>query len=150
MGYYVNIEEANFRLPHEKLKEAHEALIALDITHHDEKRGGSWSGGKQTEKWFSWMPMDYATSLESAQQILEKLGFEIELDDEGNLMITNYDSKRGQEELFLSALAPFVNEGSYINWIGEDHQRWQNYFDGKKMIVKDGYVIYAEVQHEEA
>jgi len=37
------------------------------------------------------------------------------------------------EEMF-TALAPFVEEGSYIEAVGEDMSHWRWYFDGKTVV----------------
>ena len=142
MGYYIHMREQDFFLPVDKLEEAHAAMIALDKTHDDQKHGGSWQEGKKVDRWFSWMPTNYASTLATAQAILEELGFDVQLDEMGNIISLHYDSKIGQEELFLKAIAPFVREGSYINWVGEDGAHWQHYFDGTKLIEKHGQVIY--------
>lgn len=149
MGYYVRTQEQNFLLPQRKLKDAHAAMVALDTTHHSEKRGGSWSNGEQQERWFSWMPIDYAVTCETAEAILTELGFEIQHDVDGSIIGLEYDNKIGQESLFLQAIAPFVEKGSYINWIGEDGALWQYFFDGQKMVELEAKITYTTTTEEE-
>lgn len=125
MGYYVTITEADFLLPADKLDEA--LAVWRELNTHDElKRGGSSSG----EKWFSWMNM---CEFKSAEEILENLGFNFEHPPEEGIRILGYDSKMGQEGLFLEAVAPLVKPGSYIKWRGEDGELWRQDFDGKIM-----------------
>jgi len=120
MGYYVEITEADYTIPTANIEAAFEALKALNHSVPDsEKRGGSWSGGKQTAAWFSWMSEKYDEECADLGAILEELGFEF-LQTEAGLSILGYDSKTGQEDLFLKALEPFALPGSYINWRGED------------------------------
>lgn len=149
MGYYIRMEDACWRLPFSKLKDAYDAMIALDQTHDHLKRGGSYGSEGRTEKWFSWMPADYATSMETVGEILQALGFELETNDAGDIVVCNYDNKTGQEELFLSAVAPFVLKDSYINWSGEEGSKWQLFFDGEKMITKNGITTYTNNNEEE-
>jgi hypothetical protein len=49
---------------------------------------------------------------------------------DGSLSLVHYDSKVGQEDLFLEAIAPFATPGSYIEWKGEDGFRWRDEVDG--------------------
>lgn len=130
MGYYVSLEEADFVIPGDKLDEAMRRF--RELNKHDKlKRGGSSTG----EKWFSWMNnVDWENS--NARNIIENLGFYItESRDDGSISLSGYDSKTGQEELFLAVLAPLVRDGSFIVWRGEDGEVWRN-------VVVNGYLLY--------
>ena len=77
-------------------------------------------------KWFSWMPANYPAVCKDFLSILKELGFEYDLDDSGNLGLVHYDNKTGAEGHFFEAIAPFVQDGSFIEWRGEDggEYRW--------------------------
>ena len=53
-------------------------------------------------------------------------------------MLGYYNSKTGQEDLFLDRIAPFVQEGSYAIWKGEDNSFWKWEFTDGKMLVIPG------------
>jgi hypothetical protein len=125
MGYYVTCTDSNFVIPQENLGKAYEALCALN-ERDDLKTGGSWSGGKKTEKWFAWMDPDYPSTCPDAESIFRELGFETDHDSKGGLCILYYDNKSGSEDLFLEAVAPYADEGSYLVWRGEDGEMWRN------------------------
>ena len=72
MGYYVQIVESNARIPAANLKAAYEKMCALNVTHDHAKRGGSYSDGKQTAKWFSWMDANYPETCKDAKEVLEQ------------------------------------------------------------------------------
>ena len=137
MGYYVMTKEVSFMIPKEKLDEAFKAVCELN-QHNDLKRGGRWprdeKDGPHENVWFSWMPWDYHETCDGLGEVLEHLGFEVADTENGGLVILYYDSKTGQETLFLEALAPFVAEGSFIEWMGEDQTFWRDF-------VKDGKLI---------
>lgn len=132
MGYYVEIVTSDAYIPKANLQTAYEKMCALNVTHHAQKRGGSWSGGKQDESWFSWMDANYPETCKDAKEVLEMLGFECEYDDEGNLDIQCYDSKMGQEDLFMEAIKYDVI-GSML-WQGEDNERWEVKFLGDSVV----------------
>lgn len=142
MGYYVSITGSDFRITPENQVLAYQAMCELN--NHDElKRGGSWSGGEQTEAWFSWMPKDYPTECRDFSAILECLGFFIvKMGDE--IVELNYDDKTGQEDLFLNACAPFVEDGSYIDWRGEDGDAYRFAFSNCEMKVLQGRLVFSE------
>jgi len=138
MGYYVEIINSTAKIPAANLKRAYQKMCALNTTHHKEKRGGSWSGGKQDAAWFSWMDANYPETCKDAQAILEQLGFYTELNEQGDLLITGYDSKMGQEDLFLKAIENDA-EGE-IEWVGENHERWTTTFHGDNVFEAEAPV----------
>ena len=137
MGYFVSTKEVSFVIPKGKLDEAYKAVCELN-QHNHLKRGGRWpreeKEGPHDGIWFSWMPWDYPEFFKDLKEVLNGVGFETEYTEDGGLDILYYDSKSGQEQLFLGALAPFVAEGSFIEWMGEDQTFWRDF-------VKDGKLI---------
>ena len=135
MGYYVQIVESNARIPAANLQRAYEKMCALNVTHDQQKRGGSYSGGVQTSRWFSWMDANYPETCKDAKAVLEQLGFECSYAANGDLLIDGYDSKTGQEDLFLKAIE-FDAEGT-ITWRGEEGESWTTTFLGDTIISGD-------------
>jgi hypothetical protein len=140
MGYYVN-GNGHLVIKKENLAAAYEALMALNDAPDGVKRGGSYSGGKQHSSWFSWMPADLR-ELADTKAVFERLGFET-MDANGDLVITCYDNKIGQEEVFFAAAAPFIEDGEY-EWTGEDGAFWEWTFVEGKMYQRDGTRSYGE------
>lgn len=77
------------------------------------------------------MDENYPETCANAQEILTELGFETEFDEAGNLLITEYDSKEGQEDLFFQSIAHLIPSESYMLWIGEDGEKYAWIFDNK-------------------
>jgi hypothetical protein len=143
MGYYVT-GNGYMVIKKENLDNAYEALMALQDAPANAKRGGSYSGGQQTASWFSWMPQDLRT-LTSTQEVFEQLGFEVQESDNGDLVIGYYDNKTGQEDIFVAAVAEFIEDGEY-EWTGEDSAFWLWMFEDGKMFVRQGTREYGEAQ----
>ena len=155
MGYFVETVEIDFVIPAENVKHAYEAMCKLNA--HDElKHGGIWGGKEEyymkpvgstslassARKNFSWMDWNYDETCANAEDIFDQLGFDTEIDENGNLRVLSYDNKSGQEELFLEACAPYVTPGSYIVWEGEDRAMWKNEFDGETMNKEHANIIW--------
>ena len=140
MGYYVN-GNGHLVIKKENLAAAYEALMALNDAPASAKRGGSYSGGEQHSSWFSWMPADLR-EIPDTKSVFEQLGFET-MDANGDLVITCYDNKIGQEEVFFAAAAPFIENGEY-EWTGEDGAFWEWEFIDGKMYQRDGIRDYTE------
>lgn len=131
MGYYASITQSTLRLPNENEREAYRLMCELN-KRDDLKTGGSWSGGVQTEKWFSWMPSDYPDKCETAADILNELGFGSYHEDD-YLAIESYDSKIGAEELFLAEICHLLEGELY--WHGEDGETWAWRYGGLEPVA---------------
>lgn len=133
MGYYVHITESNAVIRLENLPAALDALRGLDAR-DDLKSGGSGAG----DKWFSWMNDYDLANAPSVASVLERLGFEVDVDEYGGVEIIGYDSKIGDEGVFIQTLAPYIESGSYIEWEGEDGQPYRWHFHHGLMTTQHG------------
>lgn len=151
MGYYVNIVESNCAIKQENHDRAYKAVCELN-RYDSNKRGGQCGGNipvkpsdsksvsNSPHKWFSWMDWNYDETCPNLIKVLEMLGFET-YETKDAIKITYYDGKSGQEDIFLNALAPYIEDGSYIRWKGEDDYMWSNIFEDGKMITREAEVI---------
>lgn len=140
MGYYVK-GHGSVKIAEENLGKAYEALMALQDLPDEAKRGGGYSGGQRTGAWYSWMPSDLRT-LPDTRAVFVELGFDTDVDTQGNLVIFAYDNKTGQEEVFFAAAAPFIKEGGEFYWEGEDGMLYKWEFRDGKMYWLDGVAEY--------
>jgi hypothetical protein len=131
MGYYIDLTNAEWEIP--ETAEVLQALKESVTKYHAIKRGGSSDG----ESWFSWMSDEDILKAEKAVTIFNDLGFETNETDKG-FTLEAYNSKTGQEDVFLAVVAPFCTDGSYVEIRGEDGAEWQ-------YSVHDGKLHYAEV-----
>jgi hypothetical protein len=142
MGYYVS-GNGELRIKKENLDKAHDALMALQDAPDKAKRGGSYSANER-RFWYSWMPEDLRT-LTDTKAVFAALGFEVRDDENGDLLISCYDNKTGQEEVFFAAAAPFIESGDY-EWTGEDGDFWAWEFEDGKMFVRYGKRTYGDAE----
>lgn len=137
MGYYVNLTDADFII--KENEETLSAIRQMPTKYYALMRGGSSTG----EKWFSWMNTEEIESAESVQSVFEALGFDCSADAygiKGQFSLDGYNSKTGQEDLFLAVVAPFVEDGSYTEWRGEDGELWRFTVNDKKLTVQSARV----------
>jgi hypothetical protein len=144
MGYYVSIEQGTLRIPVEHLDRVYAAMCELNNLPNETKNGGMWTGGQQEDAWFSWMPANYPSVLHTAEEILDQLGFQDLFTDQGDLIVHSYDSKIGQERLFIASIAPWIKPDSVLYWVGEDGQRWRWTFVGGVLEEHSGKIVYDE------
>jgi hypothetical protein len=136
MGYYIDLTDADW-----EIAESAESLATvreMPKKYHAIKRGGSSSG----EKWFSWMNDTEIENAESVEAVFNALGFET-TKTEGGFTLDSYNSKTGQEDLFLGVMAPFTKDGSYIEWRGEDGAQWRHSVMDGRMYREEGEIEYS-------
>jgi len=132
MGYYVRLEESTAVLPKKHQAEAYRRMCALN-DNDDLKQGGCF-GPDGEEKWFSWMDSNYPDTCADAKAILADLRFWFDENEDGDLLFTEYDSKAGQEDLFIFTIGNLMT--GYMVWSGEDGDKWRWEFgpDGVKEL----------------
>lgn len=123
MGYNVTIKHSTAVIPKENRDEVLQIWKDLNKPENDHlKRGGAYRDGAKHTSWYSWMPANYDETVETVEDVLTELGFDTVLDPYGNVLICNYDSKRGQEDLFFKHAAHLIK--GEILWEGEDGDTW--------------------------
>lgn len=149
MGYFVETIAANFIIKKENLEDAYKALCQLNAK-DDLKGGGIWgsnlpvfikpqssvSVSTNPDRWFFRLDWNYDETCKSVKEILESLDFYTSITREGDLSIDAFYNDRGDEKHFLKAVAPFVEDGSFIEWMDEDGNIWKNVFNNGKMENK--------------
>lgn len=155
MGYYIQTTESQIHVSAKNFQDAYRAMCSLN-NNDNIKRGGRWGGDGidrneprpegatfHPARWFSWMPADFPNVCKTFQEVMESLGFHCTYNEEsGDLVHLTYDNKRGQEELFLNAIAPYVAKGSYIAFRGEDDNEWRLFFDGVGMTTQNATKVW--------
>jgi hypothetical protein len=145
MGFYVRIEESTFNIPNFNLDKAYKAMC--DLNKDNSKKRGGYGNIIELQKsteysdsfWFAFMLPDYPNHYADAAAIFIALGFEITLDESG-LHIIGFDSKSGQEDLFLEAVAPYAN--GLIVWRSEDGEVWRNVFSDNKLLTQPSELTF--------
>jgi predicted metalloprotease len=132
MGYYIKIECGDWFI-----RETEESLKA--VREMPKKFHGIKSGGSVHERWFAWMNDSEIEEAESVEQVFEGLGFQTNK-EEGGFYITGYDNKHGQQDLFLAWMAPYTDEGSWMEWTGEDTEMWKFTINEGQMFSEEGVV----------
>ena len=148
MGYFISITDADFAIPAAKLNRAYGAVCQLNNLNHL-KRGNAWPRPEGLENtttptehlWFSWMDWNYPETCKDLEAVLKQVGFHTYFDDKGNLVISGYSDKAGQEDVFLWTIAPYaiatLTDGPpYIDWQGEDGEHWRNVVIEKRLYAQ--------------
>lgn len=133
MGYNIRIIKSTARIAADRLGAVYDQMCALNVTHHNQKRGGRFAGGKQTDAWFSWMDPNYPDTCANATAIFKQMGFYVRYDNNGDLLLEDFEGSMGQEDLFLGAIRDNVT--GKIRWAGEDGQVWDTVFSDPGDVI---------------
>lgn len=135
MGYSIRTLDTNFTISFDKMDDAYEALCKLNA---ENGYGSEYNDQLPTSTNLGLLN----SSSYKVEDILQELGFSTNILPYGDLTVLAYNGKSADEEDFLKALAPFVEEGSYIEWIDEDNYLWRDYFVDGDMIIESGSIMW--------
>jgi hypothetical protein len=109
-------------------------------------RGGAHpkKGDVYEDYWYSWVRND---DLRDADTLEKLVGLFIDpaenLEFDGQSIEFSYNNKIGQEELLFSLMAPYIEPSKHaVEWRGEDDTLWSWSFDGTKMEIEQGEIVY--------
>lgn len=138
MGYYMDQHDCNFTIKHENIQKAWDALIKLFKTEkestHDSYRYG-----------YSWIDTESVLKAESFKDAMAEARWDIYYDNkcknvEG--IYFNGEKYSGDEVIILGAIAPYVENGSYIEMRGEDGEMWRWVFNNRNIEEKYPKIIW--------
>ena len=119
MGYYINKRAGEFQIKQGDCANALEAIREIP----DNPEG--FMGGR-----YAWVPDDWRKH-DNLVDMLRAWRWDAEVDDDGNIIDLQFvGEKLGDCFTMFQAIAPFVQEDSYIEMVGEDGDRWRWIFDG--------------------
>lgn len=147
MGYCMTQIDSSFFIPKENKKEALDTLKKMDPEKNGS--GGSWSSGKAL-KHYAWTSNDALEKTKTLEQHLDEWRWSPELDDEENIIGLQFEGEKlGDDFLMFQVLAPFVEEGSFIEMQGEDGWFWLWKFKNGACVELTGEIKYPDDDDEE-
>jgi len=127
MGYYITQLDSKIFISNENKSKALQAIKTVNRRHYD------------------WLVNNYETFLnaQSLEGGLLDWGYISEYDVIGNIINVQIDKEKmgGEEEIF-KAMSPFIEDGSYIEYRGDDGKQWKWIFEKGKMIEKVARLVY--------
>lgn len=133
MGYYIASRDCQFVIKRVNMEPALKALKKAI----KKNKGWDWVGEREI--------LDSKSLSEAMKALRWPLCFHGDLKDDGLLdAISIYfdGEKLGSEDEFFAALAPYVEDGSYIEAVGEDDNRWRWAFRNGKFTIENAIVSY--------
>ena len=158
MGYYISTPNTHFSIRTSDLPQFFDLVgnMMSDANIEENGNGGSYSEGKQTAYWYSWVDTENvrkAVAEKDIEKIFEEWGYELRFTNESDgvsyyrLDIRQGEAKIGDEEKFFAAIAPVVVDGSFLDVLGEDDSQWRWMWENGKFFSQD--VVRKEIHFGE-
>ena len=131
MGYNVYMRSSMFDVP--ETESVLQVLLDLNKQEHLKHKGDYYMNGTTTS-WLPFMEPDWDKNCTTVQDVFEAARFETKIVEKPwgkAVSLIDWEGKAGAEHLFCRVVAPFMDKGSYIEWIGED-------FAEEVWVVQDG------------
>ena len=146
MGYYMSVMETGFTMS--AMNKAGALAAIKKLCEHEKEigSGGSGSGDVRT-KHFAWVNSSDVERADSLSDALRAWGWITEEDNFGDVFDIYLDdghTKIGDEEYLWDAIAPYVDNGSYIQMQGDDGAIWRWSFKDGKCHDIGGRVMFDE------
>lgn len=103
--------------------------------------------GKETidDKHFSWVDPKFSTR-DNIADIMYDFRWEVEQDDNSNIVKIRFTGEKlGDDLVLFEQIAPFVEDGSFIEMSGECDDIWRWVFKGGKVKEISPNIIWPEV-----
>lgn len=131
MGYCMEQTDSNFIIKKENFRGALNNLKAVFTS--DKMTCIDYIWGNYFRH-FSWVNPETVLDAETLEEALEGIRYNPIFNDNGDIINVEFiGEKYGDEEIFFTALAPFVEKDSYISFEGEDGCKWTWCFNGKEV-----------------
>jgi len=128
MGYYVTLAGYDLTIPASKV---HSCLCKLNAMSHT-KGGYSWVSEPTHPSGFS-----------DIMEAFEAWRYTVREERNGDITLESFDGEKlVDDDIFWSTVADFVEDGAYMDWEGEDNERWRYKFEGGKVIYLTGRIVY--------
>lgn len=132
MGYCMEMTDSEFKIKKENFESALKSLKSVFVP---ENMNCYDRIGNICYPHFSWVDTRIVLKSKSIEEALREIRYDPEYDDNGNICNVKFTGqKRGCEKVFFTALAPYIESGSYISFRGEDGDAWKWSFNNGEVI----------------
>jgi hypothetical protein len=142
MGYSIMLLKSKFLVRNEHHNDALKSIKALS---------GKETTGKEGELHFMWVRSNEFIEAATLEEALYAWRWSVVLNAAGHI-IGIYEfrgEKYGDEDILFKAIAPFVDQGSFIMMAGEDGVIWRWLFHGSQVQKQFGRVVFDYRAEEE-
>jgi len=135
MGYCMHLQDADFHIRKENLSEALRGLKEVAGKGNPDNRNTTWA-------WVDMRQLGEATTLGDAMRACR---WDLDFAEDGKVCGINFEGEKlGDDAQLFDALAPWVEDKSYVQMAGEDGELWRWTFDNGQMKEIDATISWEE------
>ena len=91
----------------------------------------------------SWIDLHSVAYSETLTEALESCDFDILYNDNGDVYDVDWISEKlGDHDVILDVIAPYIEDGSYLQMYGEDGEHWKWVFEDDKCHYKTSKIVW--------
>lgn len=136
---------SEFKIKKENVKKAFNAIKELMGRVDVLGSGASYRGGKEIRH-YAFVATDDVLNSTDLDYSLMCWRWDSMFNEDGDLIGLDFlGEKYGDEKHLFTAIAEFVESDSYIEMIGEDHEKWRWIFKDGKLLEKKPRIIWETV-----
>lgn len=143
MGYHMELRDQDFKILAGKKAEALAAIKTLAFWTLKSVSSGVRVGARRC---FSWVYAEEFVKAETFEKAMDAWRWSVESErNNGDIDIIYFDGEKlGDEAVLFDIIAPYVEDGSYIEMQGEDGARWRWCFVGGKCVQKNAEISWPD------
>ena len=131
MGYCITMIDSKFTIKKENYEKALKALKEVFIP--DNMTCYDYINGKKYPH-FSWVNTKTVLNSETLGDALTEIRYSPEYNENGDICNVEFTGEKyGDEKVFFTALAPYIENDSYLSFEGEDGDEWIWKFNNGKV-----------------
>ena len=143
MGRSVTLIDQKFTISAANVPAAFAAVRALRPTQENSRGRVYDESGALRSCHFAWTHQEVLRSVTSLSDYIEEWGYK-SVEDETGLRITESDvGKWGDDATLFTALAPFADEGSYLEYMEEGGERWRFIIRGGRLHTETATISWS-------
>ena len=139
MGYCMHQLDWHVKIASADKAGALAALKAMDNSNGN----GRWDDGQGYGPQWSWVSQRDVNEADTLEEALDAWRWHATTGKNGDIHSLEFVcEKYGDDPVMFKVLAPFVEDGSFIEMQGEDGERWMWKFGGGKVETFQGQTVY--------
>lgn len=144
MGYCMTLREYNFCIKEENKINAHTSIIHLMTKIDKLGSGGLIINGKKVLSHYAWISTQEVLDSHTLEEAFKTWRWELlPGDNTPDMVYLDFEGEKlGDDKLFFDTIAPYVEDGSYIEMGGEDGFIWRWIFENGKCTEKEAKITF--------
>jgi hypothetical protein len=129
MGYCMSLQDSKFFIKEENKEDVLSAVKDLVSS--------------KSDNYFSWVVSSNALRATNLVEMFDEWRWGVYEDEFGNIINIDFTGEKiGDDEVLFQTIAKYVEQGSFIQMVGEDGHIWRWFFDGEDVLDQTATISF--------